>query len=85
MNGLYRHVRNPTYLAVLAAIVGQGLVLARPFRFAYAALAGAVTWAFVHRYEEPALRRRFGAGYAAYRRCVPGWWPRLRPRERPEA
>jgi protein-S-isoprenylcysteine O-methyltransferase Ste14 len=35
--------------------------------------------AFVRFYEEPALRRRFGADYEAYRRAVPAWWPRLCP------
>jgi protein-S-isoprenylcysteine O-methyltransferase Ste14 len=34
---------------------------------------------FVHWYEEPALRRQFGAEYEAYIRAVPAWWPRLRP------
>jgi len=30
-------------------------------------------------YEEPALRRRFGAEYVAYKRRVRRWVPRLRP------
>jgi len=34
---------------------------------------------FVKAYEEPTLAATFGAEYAAYRRRVPGWWPR-RPR-----
>jgi protein-S-isoprenylcysteine O-methyltransferase Ste14 len=33
---------------------------------------------FVRLYEEPTLTRRFGAEYEAYRRQVPGWWPRFR-------
>jgi protein-S-isoprenylcysteine O-methyltransferase Ste14 len=79
VGGLYRYVRNPMYLAVAAVIVGQALVLGRPVLFAYAALFGVVVWAFVRWYEEPTLTRRFGAGYDAYRRAVPGWRPRLRP------
>jgi protein-S-isoprenylcysteine O-methyltransferase Ste14 len=39
---------------------------------------GAVA-AFVHWYEEPTLVRRYGAQYEAYRRAVPGWWPRRTP------
>lgn len=42
--------------------------------------------AFMHWYEEPTLARRFGAEYAAYRRAVPAWRPRLRlwhPGEKP--
>jgi protein-S-isoprenylcysteine O-methyltransferase Ste14 len=79
VGGLYRHVRNPMYLAVTACIVGQGLLLGAPVLFWYAAVALAATMAFVRWYEEPTLRRRYGAQYEAYRRSVPGWWPRLRP------
>ena len=77
VGGLYRYVRNPMYLAVAATIVGQALVLGRPVLFLYAAVFGAVVWAFVHWYEEPTLRRQFGDEYDAYRREVPGWWPRF--------
>jgi protein-S-isoprenylcysteine O-methyltransferase Ste14 len=79
VGGLYRHVRNPMYLAVEAAILGQALLLGRIVLVAYAALIGAVFWAFVRLYEEPTLARRYGAEYDAYRRAVPAWWPRLRP------
>jgi protein-S-isoprenylcysteine O-methyltransferase Ste14 len=79
VGGLYRYVRNPMYLAVLAAIVGQALVLGRLVLLPYAAVVGAAFAAFVHWYEEPALTRQFGARYQAYRRAVPGWWPRRRP------
>jgi protein-S-isoprenylcysteine O-methyltransferase Ste14 len=34
-------------------------------------------WSFVHWYEEPSLRRRFGAAYDEYASRVPGWWPRV--------
>jgi protein-S-isoprenylcysteine O-methyltransferase Ste14 len=79
VGGLYRHVRNPMYLAVTATIVGQALLLGQSLLFAYAALFLASTMAFVTLYEEPTLRRQFGAQYDAYRSAVPGWWPRLRP------
>jgi protein-S-isoprenylcysteine O-methyltransferase Ste14 len=77
--GLYRHVRNPMYLAVLAVIVGQGCLLGRPVLFGYAAGIGVAFAAFVRWYEQPTLTRRYGAEYEAYLRTVPGWWPRLRP------
>jgi protein-S-isoprenylcysteine O-methyltransferase Ste14 len=77
VGGLYRYVRNPMYLAVAATIVGQALVLGRPVLVAYAAAFGVAVAAFVHWYEEPVLRRRFGADYDAYRHAVPAWWPRL--------
>ncbi|MCD9874510.1 methyltransferase family protein [Streptomyces guryensis] len=79
MGGLYRYVRIPMYVAVIAAIGGQGLLLARPVLFGYGACAGAAMWAFATWYEEPALTRRFGADYSRYRRAVPGWWPRMTP------
>jgi protein-S-isoprenylcysteine O-methyltransferase Ste14 len=81
VGGLYRYVRNPMYLAVAATIVGQALVLGQPVLLLEAAVFVAATAAFVRWYEEPSLRRRFGAEYEAYRRAVPGWWPRRRPWE----
>jgi protein-S-isoprenylcysteine O-methyltransferase Ste14 len=79
VGGLYRHVRNPMYIAVAATIVGQALILGRPGLLAYAAAFGAAVIAFVHLYEEPTLTKRYGAQYDAYRRAVPAWWPRRRP------
>ena len=79
VGGLYRHVRNPMYLAVGATIVGQALLLGRAILLLYAAAFAVVVLAFVRGYEEPTLARQFGAEYEDYRRAVPGWWPRLRP------
>jgi protein-S-isoprenylcysteine O-methyltransferase Ste14 len=78
VGGLYRYVRNPMYLAVAAVIFGQAAMLGRGVLVVYALVFGAVVWSFVHWYEEPTLRRQFGADYEAYMRTVPGWWPRLR-------
>jgi protein-S-isoprenylcysteine O-methyltransferase Ste14 len=79
VGGLYRYVRNPMYLAVVAAVLGQAALLAQPVLAWYALLAGAAMVAFVYGYEQPALAHRYGAQYAEYRAAVPGWWPRLRP------
>ena len=79
VGGLYRHVRNPMYVAVGATIVGQALLLGSPILLLYAAAFAVVVLAFVRGYEEPTLARRFGSEYEDYRRAVPGWWPRLRP------
>jgi protein-S-isoprenylcysteine O-methyltransferase Ste14 len=67
------------YMAVLAAIVGQSLLLGRLGLLLYAGVVWAAVAAFVRFYEEPTLTSRFGADYEAYRRAVPAWWPRLRP------
>jgi protein-S-isoprenylcysteine O-methyltransferase Ste14 len=79
VGGLYRYVRNPMYLAVVAVILGQALILARPVLLGYAALVLATTATFVRVYEEPTLAERYGAEYDAYRAAVRGWWPRLHP------
>ena len=81
VGGLYRYVRNPMYLAVVATIVGQALALGQPGLLLYAAAVGAAMGAFVHWYEEPTLHAQFGAQYEAYRRGVPAWRPRSRPWE----
>jgi protein-S-isoprenylcysteine O-methyltransferase Ste14 len=75
--GLYRRVRNPMYVAVTGAIVGQALLLGRLGLLAYALVVWAVCATFVALHEEPALRRRYGASYEAYRAAVPAWVPRL--------
>jgi protein-S-isoprenylcysteine O-methyltransferase Ste14 len=79
VGGLYRHVRNPMYLAVTMTILGQALLLGQAVLVPYAAVFLAVVASFVHLYEEPTLTQQFGAEYDEYRRAVPGWWPRLRP------
>ena len=79
IGGLYRYVRNPMYLAVVAAITGQGLALGQPVLLGYAAIVWVTVASFARWYEEPALARQFGEQYQAYRRAVPAWRPRTRP------
>jgi protein-S-isoprenylcysteine O-methyltransferase Ste14 len=79
VGGLYRHVRNPMYIAVVGAVVGQALLLGRLVLLAHAAAIAAAMAAFARWYEEPALRQRFGNEYEVYRRAVPAWRPRRTP------
>ena len=79
VGGLYRYVRNPIYIALIATIVGQALVLAQQGLLLYAVVVAVALVAFVYGYEEPTLSEQFGAEYDAYRQAVPGWWPRLQP------
>jgi protein-S-isoprenylcysteine O-methyltransferase Ste14 len=79
VGGFYRFVRNPMYVALLAGIVGQGLLLGRWGLLLYAVVAWVCFAVFVRWREEPALARRFGKEYETYRRAVRAWWPRLRP------
>ncbi|MGH3385915.1 MAG: methyltransferase family protein [Nocardioidaceae bacterium] len=78
VGGLYRYVRNPMYVASVAAIVGQLLVLWRLDLIWYAVAVTVAVVLFVHLYEEPRLRAQFGAQYAEYQRRVGRWFPRLR-------
>lgn len=79
VGGIYRHVRNPMYVAVLSIILGQALLFSSWTLVAYAAIGTIVMGSFVRLYEEPTLARRYGAEYETYRRNVPGWLPRLTP------
>jgi protein-S-isoprenylcysteine O-methyltransferase Ste14 len=79
VGGLYRYVRNPMYLAVVAAVAGQAMLLWQPVLLWYAAIVSVAFVLFVLGYEQPTLRRQFGSQYEAYRRAVPAWLPRLRP------
>ena len=78
VTGLYRYVRNPMYVAVLALIVGQGLFFGsvRVLEYALWILLG--FHLFVLLYEEPALRGKFGTEYEDYCRHVRRWIPSLR-------
>ncbi|WP_159601081.1 methyltransferase family protein [Agromyces humi] len=79
VTGVYRYVRNPMYLAVLAIILGQALLFANWWLLLYAAIVLAAFVGFVKGYEEPTLTETYGEQYVDYRRNVPGWWPRLTP------
>lgn len=79
VGGVYRFVRNPMYLAVIAIVLGQVLLFGSAALAVYAALVTAAMVAFVRLYEEPTLARRYGASYEDYRRNVPGWLPRATP------
>jgi protein-S-isoprenylcysteine O-methyltransferase Ste14 len=79
VSGLYRYVRNPMYVAVLAVILGQALIFGSIRLLEYAAVAWLAAQVFVVAYEEPTLRASFGAEYEAFRAAVPRWIPRLTP------
>jgi len=78
VTGLYRYVRNPMYVAVVMAILGQGLVFASGALLGYGALVWLTFHLFVMLYEEPKLRRSFPAEYQSLCAEVPRWLPRWR-------
>ena len=79
VTGWYRYVRNPMYAALVALIIGQGLLFGRTSVLEWGLVFFVLTHLFVMVYEEPQLRRTFGSEYDAYRAAVHRWIPRLRP------
>jgi protein-S-isoprenylcysteine O-methyltransferase Ste14 len=79
--GFYRYVRNPMYVGFFTGWAGLWIIFGQMTRTAITVTAiGALGVAlFVKFYEEPMLRRKFGADYEEYRRNVHRWLPRLRP------
>jgi len=78
VRGPYRLVRNPMYVAVLAVILGQALLFRSRTILLYGAAVAACFALFVMAYEEPTLRRSFGAEYEDYTARVGRWLPRWR-------
>jgi protein-S-isoprenylcysteine O-methyltransferase Ste14 len=79
VTGLYRHVRNPMYVSVVAVIFGQALLFGDWRLIIYGTVFWLACHVFVLAYEEPMLQRTFGAEYEAFRANVPRWIPRLKP------
>src|SRR2546430_3064839 len=75
VRGPYRMVRNPMYLGAGLALASSALFYQSAPIAAYAALFWLATHLFVVAYEEPTLRRTFGAEYEEYCRRVRRWWP----------
>jgi len=79
VTGLYRYVRNPIYVAVVAVILGQAILFGDWRLITYGGLMWLAFHAFVLTYEEPVLAQKFGAQYEDFRANVPRWIPRLSP------
>ena len=77
--GLYRRVRNPMYVGIALLLLGEALFFRSRALLFYAGAVFLFFHLFVVFYEEPALRRQFGAEYEAYCSNVPRWIPRIRP------
>ena len=80
VRGPYAFVRNPMYIGAGAALLGAALYYESAALAIYAAGFLVVMHAFVVLYEEPALRRTFGADYEAYTARVRRWTPVIRGR-----
>lgn len=79
VSGLYRFVRNPMYVCVLAMVAGQALLFGKSWLLLYAGVLLIAFHLFVTFYEEPNLRQRFGTSYETYCLHVSRWRLRLQP------
>ncbi|HLJ26185.1 MAG TPA: isoprenylcysteine carboxylmethyltransferase family protein [Candidatus Angelobacter sp.] len=78
-HGIHGRVRHPIYLAHLCCLLG--LAIASGLVAVYAMVAFAlVTGAFLIRYEDQELERRFGDEFRVYRVQIPALIPLVRPR-----
>jgi len=79
VTGLYRYVRNPIYVALVAVILGQAVLMGDSRLIVYGALLWLSFHVFVVAYEEPTLEQTFGKEFEAFRAAVPRWIPRVTP------
>ena len=76
--GPYRYVRNPIYVGVVLIFLGYFLWFGYWALLMYTVLAFLGVHFFIVLYEEPMLKRKFGAVYEDYLRKVPRWIPKFR-------
>jgi protein-S-isoprenylcysteine O-methyltransferase Ste14 len=76
--GLYRFIRNPMYVAVLTTVLGWSVAFHSAWVGLYLLLLAIGFHLRVVLYEEPWLRRQFGAEWEAYLASVPRWLPHLK-------
>ncbi|MGE0460712.1 MAG: isoprenylcysteine carboxylmethyltransferase family protein [Vicinamibacterales bacterium] len=77
VRGPYRFVRNPMYIGAALALAGAAVFYESLELLGYTGAFLLVTHLFVVLYEEPTLRRLFGADYDAYCARIRRWWPAL--------
>src|SRR5947208_2277736 len=80
VRGLYRHVRNPMYVAVIMILLGEAIFFWSMPVLIEAGIFIVLANLFVVIYEERALRRQFGESYERYLETVGRWIPHYRPR-----
>jgi protein-S-isoprenylcysteine O-methyltransferase Ste14 len=74
VRGPYRFVRNPMYIGAAVALVGASLFYESVALAGFTLLFLLTVHMFVIFYEEPVLRRKFGADYDDYSARVRRWW-----------
>jgi len=79
VSGLYNYVRNPMYVGIILILIGHFVWFGFWSLVMYAFIVFMAFSAFVIFYEEPNLKKRFGAAYEEYCKRVPRWIPRIKP------
>jgi protein-S-isoprenylcysteine O-methyltransferase Ste14 len=78
VSGLYRFVRNPIYVGALLILLGHVFWHPSPSILWMPLIVAVCAHLFVILYEEPHLRKTFGASYEQYCQSVRRWIPRLK-------
>ena len=79
VGGTYRFVRNPMISGVIFLLCGEAMLLLSRWHAEWAAFVLGMNLVYIPVFEEPQLRRRFGASYEEYCRHVRRFIPRLTP------
>ena len=77
VKGPYRYVRNPMYVFVALALIGEAIFFGATILLLYAAIAAVICHLWLLLYEERSLKRRFGLPYERYCQRASRWIPRL--------
>ncbi len=78
VSGPYRYARNPIYVGVMLIFLAHFLWFGYWTLLIYTVLAFIGVHVFIILYEEPTLKKRFGASYENYLKSVPRWIPKFR-------
>lgn len=75
VKGAYRFVRNPMYVAAVSILLGETIFFESTAMLIYALILFLIFHIWILIYEEPTLRKNFGASYEDYCRNIPRWLP----------
>ena len=78
VNGFYRFVRNPLYIAGVFVLAGEAFLFQSVGIFIYCLIMFGI-FNLIIQMEETFLEDKFGEDYLHYRNSVPRWIPRLKP------
>ena len=73
--GAYQFVRNPMYVACVSVLIGEAIFFESAALLIYAFVLFFIFHIWILIYEEPTLRKSFGASYEEYCREASRWLP----------